>query len=378
MGGCQLVGCMPGFVNDDGNPANGCEYACNFTGAEICDGRDNDCDTSTTEAALTPPPNFCNPNGVCAGTTPTCTGVGGWVCNYTSPDYQVTETRCDGIDNDCNGGTDDPFPTLGNACGNGAGACRTTGTIVCNAARDGTECNAPPALPPAANELCNAIDDDCDTRIDENIPVSAIPTVSFTGTSGTVRMMTYEASRPDATAADGGSVETIACSTPNVVPWTSVTWTEARDACCALNPGGTCGSTGWRLCDAADWQIACEAGSTCTWSYMSSCSASSVNTCNGEEFDSDSGTAADDDALAATGSTAFGACLADWGAAGVIYDLSGNAREWTNTQTISSSVHQIRGGSYTNIEPGRTCQFDFTSGDNTFAVPNTGFRCCLY
>ncbi len=377
-GSCQLVGCAPGFVNDNGLASDGCEYACSYTGAEICDGVDNDCDTSTTEASLTPPPSFCNPNGVCAGTVPTCTGAGGWVCNYTDPRYEAIETRCDSVDNDCDGVVNEPFPTLGNACGNGAGACRTTGTIVCNAAGTGTECNAPPALPPAANETCNNLDDDCDTRIDESIPLSAIPTVQFTGASGTVRMMQYEASRPDATAGSAGSTSTLACSAPNVLPWTGVTWTEARDACCALNPGGTCGATGWRLCDAADWQIACEAGSSCTWSYMSMCSATSVSTCNGEEHDSDTGTPGDQDALAPTADATFGACFADWGAAGVIYDLSGNAREWTNTQTISSSVHQIRGGSYNNVEPGRTCQFDFTAGDNSFAVPNTGFRCCFY
>ncbi|MGE0784743.1 MAG: MopE-related protein [Sandaracinaceae bacterium] len=380
MGSCQLVGCAPGYVDDDGNPTNGCEYACSYTGAEICDGRDNDCNTSTTEAALPPPPNFCNPNGVCAGTTPVCTGTGGWVCNYTHAAYQATETLCDIYDNDCDGAVNEGYPTLGQACGNGAGACRVSGTIRCNTAMNGTECSAGMPLPPAMNESCNGIDDDCDTRIDEAIPLANLPSVRFTGSGGSaVRIMSYEASRPDATATSEGIIETRACSHPNATPWTNVTWTEARNACCALNPSGTCATTGWRLCDAADWQIACQAGASCTWSYMSSCSTSSQLTCNGEEYDSTPATpTVDDDALFPTGSTAFGACFSDWGAGGVVYDLSGNAREWTNTQTISSSVHQIRGGSYDTIEPGRTCQFNFTSGNNSFAVPNTGFRCCFY
>jgi hypothetical protein len=42
------------------------------------------------------------------------------------------------------------------------------------------------------------------------------------------------------------------------------------------------------------------------------------------------------------------------------------------------SLHEIRGGSYNNIEPGRTCGFDFTVGNEAFSFPNTGFRCCLY
>jgi hypothetical protein len=378
-GTCTLVACLTGFYNRNGSTADGCEYACDFAGAEICNGRDDDCD-GTPDDGLTPPSTFCNPNGVCAGTTPTCSGMGGWVCNYPAATYEPVETRCDMRDNDCDGATDEPFPTVGTSCANGSGICRRTGVIACNMAGTGTLCTAPPAGTPAAFESCNDIDDDCDGTTDEAIPATAIPTVTVPRAGGgTFEMMQYEASRPDATAASAGGVSTKACSNANVLPWTNLTWTQARDACCALNAGGTClgGGAGWRLCDAPDWEDACQGpAGTCSWSYATSCSATSRLTCNGEEYDS-SGAAGDQDALFPTASGTFAMCYVDWAAEGVIYDLSGNVKEWTNTQ-IATNVHQIRGGSYNNVEPGRTCTYDFAAGDNNFSFPNTGFRCCFY
>jgi hypothetical protein len=374
---CTLVACLPGF--HDITAAPGCEYMCDVAGSEICNGRDDDCNGATDEG-LTPPSSFCNPNGVCVGTTPACGGASGWQCTYPGT-YESTEVSCDSLDNDCNGLVDDPFPSVGNACSNGSGACRRSGVIACRADRTGTFCTAPPAGTPAAFESCNAIDDDCDSNIDEQIPVSAIPTVLMPRPSGgTFRMMQYEASRPDATSGSAGSVTARACANANVMPWTDLTWTEANNACCALNAGGTClgGGAGWRLCDAMDWEAACEGPSaSCDWSYQSSCATSSTLTCNGLEFDSDSGTSGNQSALYSTASTSFGACFTDWAGAGVLYDLSGNAREWTYT-AVAAGVHEIRGGSYTNIEPGRSCQFDFTAAGSTFSFPNTGFRCCNY
>jgi len=371
MSSCVILACNAGFVDADMMASNGCEYACSFAGSEICNGADDNCDGRIDEL-LTPPSPFCNPNGVCAGTIPTCAGIGGWSCTYVGA-YEPTEVSCDMRDNDCDGAIDEPFPSLGAVCGSGTGACRTTGIVACLGSGAGTYCTAgAPGMPGV--ELCNNLDDDCDGMIDESLPLSSIPTVNIGG----VRVMQYEASRPDATAGAAGNVGTHACSNPNVLPWTNVTWTDARNACCALNPSGTCAATGWRLCDSPDWERACESPSgTCDWSYMSSCSASAPLTCNGEEYDSDGGMSGDQDAVYPTASLTFGVCLADWAGAGVIYDLSGNVKEWTNTSP-AAGVHEIRGGAYNNVEPGRTCTFDFTVGDNSFAFPNTGFRCCYY
>lgn len=59
--------------------------------------------------------------------------------------------------------------------------------------------------------------------------------------------------------------------------------------------------------------------------------------------------------------------------------MSGNAREWTSTETsMGSGIYLMRGGSFNNIEPGRTCSFDFAAAAPSFAFTNTGFRCCFY
>ncbi|MFT5352911.1 MAG: hypothetical protein ACI9KE_000108 [Polyangiales bacterium] len=184
-GSCVLAGCETGFVDRDGNPANGCEYACNFTGNEICNGRDDDCDGDTDES-LTPPANFCNPNGICAGTAATCGGAAGWSCVYGGS-YEETETRCDGADNDCDGGVDETYDTLGDDCPRGVGACRRFGQIVCDGLA-ATRCNA--AAPGVGStEVCNNIDDDCNGIVDDGAAAS-IPTVTVMRSGGgTVEMM---------------------------------------------------------------------------------------------------------------------------------------------------------------------------------------------
>ncbi|HJL46838.1 MAG TPA: MopE-related protein, partial [Polyangiaceae bacterium LLY-WYZ-15_(1-7)] len=262
MGSCAIAACLPGFFDlDAGMP--GCEYECDFRGDEVCNGQDDDCD-GVTDEGLVPPSNFCFNRGVCAGTTASCGGAAGWQCAYPGT-FEDSETRCDGEDNDCDGATDETYPLAGTSCSVGTGACRGVGSYVCNADGDGVECDATLAAMPA-DEECNAADDDCDGLVDEvgvddpgtawrdALTMDAFDTVVVNRAGGgTMRMMQYEASRPDASAGDAGSNETLACSRAGVLPWTSVTWSEARDACCAMNEDGACpgaGETGWRLCEA--------------------------------------------------------------------------------------------------------------------------------
>ena len=61
-------------------------------------------------------------------------------------------------------------------------------------------------------------------------------------------MMKYEASRPDATATLGGTLQNVTCSKPGVQPWTNVTYPTAVQACEAV---------GARLCTEAEWQQMC-------------------------------------------------------------------------------------------------------------------------
>ncbi|MEZ4470918.1 MAG: VWA domain-containing protein [bacterium] len=74
---------------------------------------------------------------------------------------------CDGADNDCDGRVDEGFPNVGRPCSVGVGFCNRDGEIECSADGDGTTCSATPGDPRA--EDCNGIDDDCDGQTDEGL-----------------------------------------------------------------------------------------------------------------------------------------------------------------------------------------------------------------
>ena len=68
---------------------------------------------------------------------------------------------CNGVDDNCNVMIDEAFPTLGQICTVGMGACARTGANVCNGDGDGVTCDASPDSPTA--EVCgDGIDQDCD------------------------------------------------------------------------------------------------------------------------------------------------------------------------------------------------------------------------
>lgn len=77
-------------------------------GETSCDGLDNDCDGTVDNIAS--PPLCSLQEGVCSGATQVCGGSSGWqACGSAEygPDYEITETTCDGLDNDCDGSVDE-------------------------------------------------------------------------------------------------------------------------------------------------------------------------------------------------------------------------------------------------------------------------------
>jgi MYXO-CTERM domain-containing protein len=141
----------PGIVGEGTTPfSNGCEGPggscggiCGYVAEETCDGVDNDCDGQTDEGVA----NACGgcgpvPAEVCDGVDNDCEGqTDEGVANACGGCGEVSVEVCDGLDNDCDGQTDE---RLTNACG-GCG--------------------------PIPVEVCDGIDNDCDGLVDEGYSV---------------------------------------------------------------------------------------------------------------------------------------------------------------------------------------------------------------
>lgn len=379
-GACTIITCLPGFEDANGMLSDGCEYACTRTGPEICDGQDNDCDNKTDEG-LTPPAGLCNGNGPCSGTTAQCTDCAGsgptqWRCIYTDSrvetdscgDVVLQETLCNAEDGDCDGLTDEAFPTLNQACNDGGiGICRGTGTYICDSG-DPTQVTCDitsPGQTPLANELCNNLDDDCDNTVDE-MATDEVVVITTAGSPPSFTMDKYEASRPDATASSPGSAEHRACSEPGRMPWTNLTWMEAEAACIAA---------GKRLCTQAEWQYGCGGAASSLYPYGNTYDPLA---CNGYDFDRDCTAPNDNEEPLSTGFSYECPAVADTCvSADGVYDLSGNVKEWTGEAVpMGSNNRRVLGGAFNTVEQGLTCTYEFLVFDETIALPSVGFRCC--
>ncbi|MBK8169196.1 MAG: SUMF1/EgtB/PvdO family nonheme iron enzyme [Sandaracinaceae bacterium] len=362
---CGIAACRGGYVDINNDPEDGCEYECDFRGAETCNGIDDDCDMEIDEELV--PPALCSQVGECLGTVAECEGDDGWACHYgptvttNSAGEIIPESDCNDLDNDCDGLADDSFVMKGSDCTNGMGLCTVHGLQVCNETNDGLRCDAPAPLP-GSPEVCNGVDDDCDGTLDEDV---AEDWVTITGAFGTREIYAYEASRPDATAMQPGAMSHRPCSLPGRVPWTNVRYPEALAACTAI---------GARLCTETEWEAACttNASTPCVYAYGSMCTNYQPTSCNGNDLDSDPSLPLDQDELRVTG--AMSSCYANWGGTNRIYDLSGNVKEWTQART--SGVNPLRGGAYNNPGLALQCTYDFTVADDAFLFANVGFRCC--
>ncbi len=99
-----------------------------------------------------------------------CTTLSGRVtnsddCNDSNFAIKPGATElCDGIDNNCVSGIDENY-NIGSNCTAGTGACQRTGTRVCAASKLESICNAVAGQP--STEVCDQVDNDCDGQTDE-------------------------------------------------------------------------------------------------------------------------------------------------------------------------------------------------------------------
>jgi hypothetical protein len=151
--------------------------------AERCDTTDNDCDGTADE-------DFPLLGQVCAVGVGACARSGAEVCTAdelgtecsVEPGAPTTERCTNNTDDDCDGATDEGFPSIGQACSVGVGACQRTGSTVCAASGVTTTCSVTAGTP--VTEICgNGVDDDCDGLVDDEcVPtLTSPPTGHLTG-----------------------------------------------------------------------------------------------------------------------------------------------------------------------------------------------------
>ena len=156
-----LKDCVDGDDDNDGDPdGSDCAPIDSqvFAGAvEACNGVDDDCDLKVDEGLGT---QSCGKGG-CFHEGPVCVDGKVQVCD---PLAGIANEVCDGVDNDCDGLTDEDLGTSScgaGVCGHTVPNCEEGATVACD------------PLLGAGEEICDNKDNDCDGMIDEEQPTLA-------------------------------------------------------------------------------------------------------------------------------------------------------------------------------------------------------------
>jgi hypothetical protein len=129
-----------------------------------CDGIDDDCDALSDEHYLVQ--STCGVGECLSQGEERC--VNAQVQDSCVEGSPTPEDLCGDLkDNDCDGSSDEGYENLGIPCTVGIGTCERTGTLICASDLISLVCSVSPGSP--VDELCDDLDNDCDTNIDEEI-----------------------------------------------------------------------------------------------------------------------------------------------------------------------------------------------------------------
>lgn len=179
---------------------------------------------------------------------------------------------------------------------------------------------------------------------------------------GQVCVDVYEASRPDATATNGGVDDSQALSVAGVIPWKVADNATAQAACEA---------SGKRLCTSDEWYIACAGPEETTYSYgdtydpVACPGGDAFCECpDGSHYQGCYYACGGSMSLQATGT--WPTCVGPWG----LFDITGNL--WEHVQGGNDMT--VRGGAYNCGDPASLHRCDYVPGD--WSPSARGFRCC--
>jgi hypothetical protein len=182
---CMMGPCVAGNRDLDGLEGNGCEYTCPVwpTAEEVCNELDDDCDGQTDEGVKST--FYGDSDGDVYGdamqTVQACSPPQGYVVLGTDCDdqndaaYPGAPEVCDGVDNNCNGVVDEGVQSVfyrdadADGYGDVTSSVQACGPPLGYVAIGGDCDDDDDAIHPAAAEVCDGVDNNCNGVVDEGV-----------------------------------------------------------------------------------------------------------------------------------------------------------------------------------------------------------------